>query len=85
MPQDNKVLIAKYHWNGSADGLFPVAAFMDVDNGALTEVGTAPIRNARFIADNHGQVPFRLWDGTDQKRRVYYRAEERRGLGDRLR
>ena len=73
--QDNKVLIAKYHWNGSADGMYPVAAFMNVDNGALSEVGASPIRNGRFIADNHGQVRFAYADGTDQKRRVYYRAK----------
>lgn len=72
--QDNKVLIAKYHWNGSKDGLYPVAAFMDVDNGTMTEIGTAPLRNARFVADNHGQVRFAYADGTDQKRRVYHRA-----------
>jgi len=72
--EDNKVLITKAHWNGSNDGWFPVAAYMDVDNGTLTEVGTAPIRNAQFVADNHGQVRFAHANGTDQKRRVYYRA-----------
>ena len=73
--EDNKVLITKYHWNGSADGVYPVAALMNVDNGSLTEVGTSPIRNGRFVADNHGQVRFAYWDGTDQMRRVYYREK----------
>ena len=72
--QGGKVLVAKYHWNGSADGAYPVAAYMDVDNGTLTEVGTAPIRNAQFVADNHGQVRFAYANATDNKRRVYYRA-----------
>jgi dipeptidyl aminopeptidase/acylaminoacyl peptidase len=71
---DGKVLIAKYHWNGSPNGIYPVAAYMDIDNGTLTEVGTAPIRNAQFIADGKGQVRFAYADGTDQKRRVYYRS-----------
>jgi len=73
--EDNKVLIAKYHWNGSADGMYPVAAFMNVDNGSLTDIGTSPIRNGHFVADNHGQVRFAYADGTDQKRRLYYRAK----------
>ena len=72
---DGKVLISKYHWNGSPNGVFPVAAAMNVDNGVLTEVGTAPIRNGAFVADHHGQVRFAFADGTDQKRRVYYRAD----------
>jgi len=72
--EGNKVLISKIHWNGSADGAFPVAELMDVDHGTLTDVGTAPIRNAQFIADGKGQVRFAYGDGTDQKRRVYYRA-----------
>jgi dipeptidyl aminopeptidase/acylaminoacyl peptidase len=75
--QDNKVLITKAHWNGSSDGAFPVAAYMDVDNGTVTEIGAAPIRNGQFVADHHGQVRFAYANGTDQKRRVYYR--ERNG------
>jgi dipeptidyl aminopeptidase/acylaminoacyl peptidase len=75
--QDNNVLITKAHWNGSSDGAFPVAAYMDVDNGTVTEIGAAPIRNGQFVADHHGQVRFAYANGTDQKRRVYYR--ERNG------
>ena len=71
---DGKVLITKFHWNGSADGAYPVAAYMDADNGTLSEICTAPIRNARFVADHHGQVRFAYANGTDHKRRVYYRA-----------
>ena len=73
--EDGKVLIAKYHWNGSANGVFPVAATMNTDNGMLNEIGTSPIRNGEFVADHHGQVRFAYSDGTDQKRRVYYRAD----------
>jgi hypothetical protein len=43
--ENGKVLIAKYHWNGSADGAYPTAAYMDVDNGTLAEIGSAPIRS----------------------------------------
>jgi len=68
--ENGKVLVAKYHWNGSADGAYPVAAYMDVDNGTLTEIGSAPMRNATFIADHKGQVRFATAEGTDQMRRV---------------
>jgi len=71
---DNKVLIAKYHWNGSANGVYPVASLMNADDGKSADVATSPIRNGTFVADHHGQVRFAYADGTDQKRHVYYRA-----------
>src|SRR4029077_13626657 len=37
-------------------------------------VAPRPIRNPQFIADGKGQVRFAYAEGTDQKRRVYYRA-----------
>ena len=76
---NGKVLIAKYHWNGSHDGVYPMAEYMDVDEGTLTDIGSAPIRNAVFLADNKGQVRFATADSTDQKRRVYYRASNDAG------
>ena len=77
--ENGKVLIAKYHWNGSHDGVYPMAEYMDVDSGTLTDIGSAPIRNATFLADHKGQVRFASADGTDQKRRVYYRASNDAG------
>jgi len=77
--ENGKVLVAKYHWNGSADGAYPVAAYMDVDNGTLTEIGSAPMRNATFVADHKGQVRFATAEGTDQMRRVYQRASNAAG------
>ena len=75
--ENGKVLITKFHWNGSADGAYPVAAYMDVDHGTLAEVGTSPIRRGRFVADHRGQVRFAYANATDNKLRVYYR--ERNG------
>ena len=73
--KDNKVLIAKYHWNGSADGTFPIASFMDATTGSTTDVAIAPIRNATFVADNQGQVRFAHATAPDQKLRVFYREK----------
>jgi len=74
--RDGKVLIAKYSWNNSRDGAFPVAAQFDVDKGISTDVGTAPMLNAEFVADNKGEVRFAYGMGKDQKMRVYYRAKK---------
>ncbi|MGH8174197.1 MAG: alpha/beta hydrolase family protein, partial [Rhodanobacteraceae bacterium] len=76
--RNGKVLIAKYSWNSSHDGSFPVAAEFDVEKGTSMDVGTAPMLNAQFVADNQGAVRFAFGRGTDQKARVYYRA----GQGD---
>jgi dipeptidyl aminopeptidase/acylaminoacyl peptidase len=70
---DGKVLIARYHWNGSNDGSYPTAVRMDIKSSAEREVAVAPIRNAAFVADNDGEVRFAYADGTDHKRRVYHR------------
>jgi dipeptidyl aminopeptidase/acylaminoacyl peptidase len=74
--RDNRVLVATTRWNGSADGTYPVAAWMDVATGKTNDIVTAPIRNATFVADNDGQVRFAAARGTDQKMRVYYRAKD---------
>lgn len=72
---DGKVLIAQQRWNGSNDGSYPSAVRMDIKSSATSEVAVAPIRNARFVADNAGEVRFAYADGTDQKRRVYHRLK----------
>jgi dipeptidyl aminopeptidase/acylaminoacyl peptidase len=47
---------------------------MDVNNGTLSEIGNAPLKNATFVADHKGQVRFATGDTADQGRRVYHRA-----------
>lgn len=74
--RDNRVLVATTRWNGSADGTFPVAAWMDVATGKTNDIVTAPVRNATFVADNDGEIRFASARGTDQKMRVYYRAKD---------
>ena len=72
---EHKVLLAKYAWNGSHDGVYPVAEWMDVNTGISSVRAIAPIRNATFVIDNDGDVRFAYAQGTDQKMRVYYRAK----------
>ena len=72
---NGKVLVARYHWNGSTDGSHPTAVRMDITSGTEKEVAVAPIRNAAFVADNAGEVRFAYADGTDHKRRVYHRLK----------
>src|SRR5690606_16183110 len=72
---DGKVLVAQQRWNGSNDGSYPTAVRMDIKSSATSEVAVAPIRNARFVADNAGEVRFAYAEATDQKRRVYHRLK----------
>jgi len=58
--RDGKVLVEQWRWSGSADGAFPAAVRMDLRTGAGVEVATSPIRNGTFLADNDGEVAFRV-------------------------
>ncbi|MDR2012385.1 MAG: S9 family peptidase [Rhodanobacter sp.] len=72
---DGRVLIAKSYWNGSRNGVYPDAQWMNISNGTLSPVTKAPLLNAAFIADNHGEVRFAYAQGMDQMMRVYYREK----------
>jgi dipeptidyl aminopeptidase/acylaminoacyl peptidase len=72
----NRVLVATTRWNGSAEGTYPVAAWMDLATGKTNDIMTAPVRNATFVADNDGEIRFASARGTDQKMRVYYRVKD---------
>ncbi|MDR1990797.1 MAG: S9 family peptidase, partial [Acidobacteriaceae bacterium] len=72
---DGRVLIAKSSWNGSMDGVYPDAQWMNISNGTLSPVIKAPLLNATFVADNHGEVRFAYAQGMDQMARVYYRGK----------
>ncbi len=69
-------LIASYPWNGSKIGVFAEAYKIDLAEGTLTRVATAPMRNASFIADNKGGVRIAWGEDVDQKVKVYYRTGE---------
>ena len=70
---DGKVLVWQQRWNGSHDGNYPTAVRMDIKSSTTTVAAVAPILNARFVADNAGEVRFAWAEGTDQKQRVYHR------------
>jgi len=73
---DRRVLVSATRWNGSLDGAYPSAAWLDLDSGSVTRIVTAPMRNAQFVADNDGDVRFATAQGTDQAWRVYYREKK---------
>ncbi|MEP7043241.1 MAG: S9 family peptidase [Dokdonella sp.] len=70
---DRRVLVSTQRWNGSHDGAYPSAAWLDLSSGAVAPLVTAPMRNAQFVADNRGEARFAYAQGTDQNWRVYYR------------
>lgn len=74
---NGRMLVSLFRWNGSRDGAYPVASWLDVDSGRTIPVVTAPIRSARFVADNEGRVRFAYAQDVDQNQRVYYRDGEK--------
>lgn len=49
---------------------------MDVRSGRRTPITRAPVRNARFVTDNNGDVRFALGAGVDNVNKLYYRNGE---------
>jgi len=72
----DRVLISASRWTTSRDGMYPTAAWLDLGSGSVTNIVTAPMRNAQFVADNDGDVRFAYAQGTDQAWRVYYREKK---------
>jgi dipeptidyl aminopeptidase/acylaminoacyl peptidase len=55
---------------------FTRAERLDVYTGRRTPVARAPVRRANFVTDNQGVVRFAHGAGTDNIRKLYYRAGE---------
>lgn len=72
----NHVMIATNSWDSGADGAYTQLFIMDVNSGVKRPVGTAPLRNASFVVDNHGVARFAIgWDSHAYEV-VYYREGE---------
>lgn len=65
-------LIASYTVNGA----MPEAYKLDLFEGTKVRVATAPLRNARFLADHKGNIRFAYGVDNDQKQKVFYRAND---------
>jgi dipeptidyl aminopeptidase/acylaminoacyl peptidase len=50
---------------------------MNVYTGVRSVVTRAPVRNARFVTDNHGVVRFAMGSDTDNVTKLYYRADDK--------
>jgi len=72
----NHVMIAVESWDSGADGGYTQLFSMDVNNGTKRPVGTAPLRNASFVVDNHGVARFAMGDDSHAYPVVYYRTGE---------
>ncbi|MEG3192257.1 alpha/beta hydrolase family protein [Lysobacter sp. D1-1-M9] len=48
---------------------------MNVYSGRRHTIARAPVRNARFVTDNQGVVRFAVGAGTDNRQKLYYRAD----------
>jgi len=76
-------LIASYPLTGSSigsrhvpssTGAFPEAYRIELRTGVKFRVATSPLRNARFLADQHGSVRMAYGLDVDQQQKVYYRS-----------
>jgi len=73
---EEHVLIKVTSWRASADGDFPKIFLMNVRDGTKTQVGTAPVRNAKFLVDHKGVVRFASGNDIKDMEQVYYRADD---------
>lgn len=72
----NHVMIASNSWESGADGAYTQLFIMDVNSGIKRPVGTAPLRNASFVVDNHGVARFAMGEDSHAYPVVYYREGE---------
>ncbi|MGY0799123.1 alpha/beta hydrolase family protein [Lysobacter sp. A286] len=68
---DRKVIISVSPFNSDP---YTRAELLDVYSGRRVQVASAPVRNARFVADNQGVVRFAVGMDTDNRERLYYRT-----------
>jgi dipeptidyl aminopeptidase/acylaminoacyl peptidase len=69
----NHVMIGVEQWDSGADGAFTQIEVMDVNNGTKHSVGTAPVKKASIVADNHGVARFAVGADSHAYPVVYYR------------
>jgi dipeptidyl aminopeptidase/acylaminoacyl peptidase len=62
--------------SASSIGTFPIAYKLDLYSGLKTRVAISPLRDARFLADHVGRIRFAYGTDVDQKRKVFYRADD---------
>jgi dipeptidyl aminopeptidase/acylaminoacyl peptidase len=67
------VLIGVTPWDSGADGGYTQVYMMNVGDGTKHAVATAPLREARLIADNHGIARFAMGVDSHAYPVVYYR------------
>lgn len=70
---DGKHVIVAVWPHGSGASGFEKAASMDVANGQISVVATAPVRNADFMTDLQGVVRFATGANDDNQTKTYYR------------
>lgn len=72
LPGDDKSVVISVQ-QFAADA-YTRAERLDVYTGRRNQIAIAPVRNADFVTDNQGVVRFALGYGTDNVRKLFYRA-----------
>lgn len=73
LPNDDKHVIIRV-WPFNTEP-FTRAERLDVYSGRRTPIARAPVRRADFVTDNQGVVRFAHGAGSDNVRKLYYRAD----------
>lgn len=75
---DKFVIVATDDWDSGTEGSFSKLWKMNAESGARMPLGTAPLKNAYFVADNDGKIRFATSElNIDNNVEVYYRADEK--------
>lgn len=73
IPDDPQHVLVAVPGSATRDGVFEIAEKMDVNNGRLEKLVTAPVRNASFVADHKGNIRFASAEDNDGHIQVYQR------------
>jgi len=73
IPSDpNYALVSISSWDAAGrEGALPVAYRMDVRNGSLTKIISAPARDMGFVADHQGHIRFAFGEDVNGNTKIY--------------
>jgi len=67
-------LVSISPWGAAGnEGAISTAYRIDLRDGSLARIITAPLRNMSFVADHHGHIRFAYGEDVDGHARIYYR------------
>ncbi len=73
----NHALVSISPWDAAGnEGAISTAYRMDLRDGSMARILTAPLRDMDFVADHHGHVRFAYGEDVNGKARIYYHPQD---------